>query len=173
MKSRILIADDDREVRESLAQVLEAEGYAVSLAKTGREAFAALRSQPADLVLLDIKMPKVGGWEALEMMSVLNPFLPVILITGFPGARERGQSVGVEAVLEKPLDLPLLLQTIRRLLAETERKRAGRILSRLHDRLSARASATGFARHSEQPHSPAVRNQSQEVRPLAAIKVHE
>lgn len=66
MKGRILVVDDDRAIRDILAQVLGYEGYEVALATSGGEALAAHRARPADLILLDVKMQGIDGIETLS-----------------------------------------------------------------------------------------------------------
>src|SRR5262245_40181232 len=75
----ILLADDDPGVRETLGRVLESEGYRVLLAKTGREAVTQCRTDPPDLVLLDLNMPVMDGWAAFRMMNQTDPMRPVVV----------------------------------------------------------------------------------------------
>ncbi|SRR6266540_303914 len=127
MKKRILLADDDPAVRSLLARALETEGFEVVQAKTGREAVSDLLHHRPDLALLDLKMPDKDGWEAYELMEKLDPLFPVILITALPNQLERAMRLGIDALMEKPLDLPLLIRTIRVLLAESEENRIVRL----------------------------------------------
>jgi CheY-like chemotaxis protein len=127
MKSKILLADDDGAVRKSLANVLESEGFDVLLAGDGREAVHEFIAEQPDLILLDLNMPNRNGWEAFRLMETLHPFVPVIVITARPNQYERAVLEGVDALMEKPLDLPLLVQTIGRLLKESEAKRIERL----------------------------------------------
>jgi DNA-binding response OmpR family regulator len=127
MSKRILIADDDPAVLVSLAQVLALEAYDVVLAYTGRQAVSQLLAEKPDLVLLDLNMPEKDGWEAFELMEKLNPFLPVIVITARPNQYDLAVRLGIDAFMEKPLDLPLLLATVKQLLAEPEQDRIVRL----------------------------------------------
>jgi DNA-binding response OmpR family regulator len=136
MKRKILLADDDSSVRKSLANVLESEGFEVRLAEDGRQAVREFLAEQPDLVLLDINMPDKSGWEAFRLMETLHPFVPVIVITARPNQFERAVLEGVDALMEKPLDLLLLVQTIQRLLSEGE---PGRI-----ERLAKKKSNTEF-----------------------------
>ncbi len=96
-------------------------------ANTGEEAIAKFHARPCDLVLLDLNMPAKDGWAAFEGISRLRPLVPVIVITARPHQYERAIGVGVDALMEKPLDLPLLLQCVRELLAESEAARLARL----------------------------------------------
>jgi len=129
MKKRILLADDDDSVRKMVGRVLESENYEVVLAQTGCEAVAQALSGEPDLILLDLSMPERDGWQALELIERIRPFVPVIVITARPHQQEQGKAAGVEALMEKPLDLPLLLKTIGHLLDEADQRRA-RVASR-------------------------------------------
>lgn len=113
----ILLADDDAAIRQMLGQVLVLEQYNVIFATTGREAAAKFISQLPDLVLLDLNMPDRDGWDAFQLMNGTHPTVPVIVITARPHQHQRAAELGVAALLEKPLDIKLLLRTIRDLLA--------------------------------------------------------
>ena len=127
MKKRILLADDDDGVRESLSQVLAMEGYHVIPAANGRQAMACLRGGSPDLVLLDIHMPGLDGWQTLERMERRRPLIPVIVITARPNQYRHAVGAGVDALMEKPLDFPRLLKAIAVLLAETPQQRLTRL----------------------------------------------
>lgn len=127
MKKTILLADDDRSIRTMVGRLLESEDYTVLLAATGRQAVAQFLDGRPDLVLLDLNMPEKGGWEAVHLMRSLDPLVPVIVITARPHQYAEAVWRHLDALMEKPLDLPLLLQTIQRLLAESEEARDARI----------------------------------------------
>lgn len=123
----VLLADDDPGVREMLGRILEVEHYKVVHAKTGQEAMTRFLNAPPDLVLLDLNMPEKDGWEAFDVMCEKDAMVPVIVITARPGQLAQAVERGIDALMEKPLDLHLLLKTIRNLLAETEVERARRL----------------------------------------------
>jgi DNA-binding response OmpR family regulator len=127
MKNKILLVDDDAAVRKSLARALEAEGFDVLAARSGREAIREFLAEPPDLVLLDLNMPGKDGWHTFDYMEKQNPLVPVIVITARPNQFERAVVSGIDALMEKPLDLPLLLNTIKRLLQETAQERISRL----------------------------------------------
>jgi CheY-like chemotaxis protein len=130
MTKRILLADDDPGVRELLGRVLESEHYQVSFARTGIEAARKFAAEAPDLVLLDINMPGKNGWESFGQMYDRHPFIPVIVITARPNQYQQAVSLGVDALMEKPLNLPVLLTAVRRLLAESEGERTRRLTDR-------------------------------------------
>jgi len=132
MTKTILIADDDATLRESLAAVLKTEDYAVRLAENGRIAVRQFLDGPPDLILLDLNMPDTDGWRAFEVMARLAPDMPVVVITARPDQARRAAEAGIDMLLEKPLDIPLLLETIRDLLAAPDQSRFARILRAWH-----------------------------------------
>jgi two-component system OmpR family response regulator len=127
MKKRILLSDDDAVVREMLGRVLEMEGYAVDFARTGRETVSKFLAQPADLVLLDLNMPEGDGWQAYNLINCAHPLVPVIVITARPQQYHNAADLGIDGLMEKPLNLPLLLATIKNFLSETEPDRVRRL----------------------------------------------
>src|SRR6202162_3032872 len=82
-KSSILVVDDEAEIREGLALLLESEGYAVATAETADAGLALLEEQPFDLLLLDVSLPDRSGLDLLPEIHLLDPTLPVVLITAF------------------------------------------------------------------------------------------
>ncbi len=127
MKKKILLADDDPGVRDTLRRVLESENYDVATAGTGRETSAKFMEILPDLVLLDLNMPEGDGWEVFELMNNSRPLVPVIIITARPHQYDHAADLGVDAIMEKPLDLPSLLQTIAAFVAESEDERVHRL----------------------------------------------
>jgi CheY-like chemotaxis protein len=130
MNERLLLVDDDSGVRRSLVGLLEGEGYRVSSASDGQEALDLVAAAPVDLVLLDLNMPRKNGWDTFERLTTENPLLPVIIITARSGQLFTALAGGVGALLEKPLDIPSLLRTIKDLLAEPAQQRLARVTGR-------------------------------------------
>ncbi len=126
MKKVVLIADDDAAVRTMLGRFLESENFNVVFACNGRQAISEFLIMPYDLLLLDLMLPGPDGWEVFNALSKLHPMMPIIIMTALPHQQERAERAGVDALLEKPLDLPFLLQTIQEVLARHEPVRAAR-----------------------------------------------
>ena len=101
-----------------LGRVLLDEGYDAPSAANGREGLKMVAAQEVDLVLLDLKMPGMNGQETLQELNVLRPGLPVIMMTAYPGRQFDGGLSGMSAWLQKPLDFPMLLEAIKKLLAQ-------------------------------------------------------
>jgi DNA-binding response OmpR family regulator len=124
---RILLVDDDPTVRDSLSDVLVAEGYFVIPAENGQQALDLANRQPVDLALLDLNMPVKNGWDTFERLTAEHPLLPVIIITARPNQLFTALGAGVGALLEKPMDIPVLLRTMEKLLAESAAQRLARL----------------------------------------------
>lgn len=127
MKPKILVVDDDRPVLESLTKLLEAEHYVVYPARDANEALRCFSSEAVDLVVLDINLGADNGWKVFETMTATNPFVPTIVITAEWGQREKAVTLGVEGLIEKPIDVPAFLKMIREFLAETTEAKLKRI----------------------------------------------
>ena len=122
-RKRLLLVDDLPSIRDSLSRLLRRQGYHVALAENGREAIERVSAERFDLVLLDLSMPELNGWEALKRIVALKPGLPVVITTAHPHQRSWVEPSGAWALLEKPLEIPLLLGTIRELTHEPHRSR--------------------------------------------------
>jgi CheY-like chemotaxis protein len=127
---RILVADDDAMVRAALGDVLESESYVVDEAHNGIEAVTRAIEHAPDLVLLDLNMPHWDGWTAFTQLDRVAPLLPVIVITARPNQYEKAVRLGVDAFMEKPLNIPVLLRAIRRLVNEQPQVRMRRVTDR-------------------------------------------
>ena len=126
----VLIADDDPTVRGSLAAVLASEGYVVDEASNGIEAVShAIRRKP-DLVLLDLNMPHADGWTAFNQLDRATPLLPVIVITARPNQYQEAVRVGVDAFMEKPLNIPILVSAVKRMTKEYVQRQVSRTTNR-------------------------------------------
>ncbi len=117
-KNSILVVDDEDALRTVLSSELESEGYVVATAGDGDEAISILQGKSFDLVLLDIKMPRVDGFEVLRFIKERYPATKVIMLTGFADLKNAIESkkLGAEDFVSKPYDLVDLLTTIERVL---------------------------------------------------------
>ena len=137
----ILVADDDATHREVLRTLLEEWGYAVREAVDGEHAVALCREQPFDLVLMDVRMPKKSGLEALKEIKVHNPAVPVLIMTAFSEVAAAVEAIksGAYDYLTKPLDFEKLKVVLRNVFAHVGLIRENATLSRsLAATLSAR-----------------------------------
>jgi DNA-binding response OmpR family regulator len=127
---KILLVDDELSIREALSKTLRAENYEVVLAENGQQAIEKHGEEPVDLLLLDLNLPVKDGWATLAWLTKVHPLLPVIIITGRSNQRALAEKAGADALMEKPLDVPLLLQSIGQLMDEPMESRAQRATRR-------------------------------------------
>jgi len=113
----ILIVDDDRDLAESLADVLEARGHAVELASSGEEGVERFRRRNFDVVFTDVKLPGMNGVESLFAFRQIKPDAKVVMMTGFSVEQLLTRAVenGALAVLHKPFAIPDILAVLERI----------------------------------------------------------
>ncbi|WP_077730729.1 response regulator [Methylocaldum sp. 14B] len=120
MMKTILVVENDPALRMLTSQLLELEGYKVIQAENGRLALEAIAAEPPDLVLCDLLMPELNGWEVLRqlMQSPETATIPLVFLTASaaPSEREACLSEGASGFIIKPFQHAELLQTIRSLL---------------------------------------------------------
>lgn len=118
MMERVLIADDDRAIRESLARALELEGYDVDLVADGAAALAAIRAARPDVAILDVMMPNIDGLTTVRVLRAERDRLPVLMLTARTETSDRvaGLDAGADDYLPKPFDLEELLARLRALI---------------------------------------------------------
>ncbi len=112
---RILIVDDEPGIRESIAMILEYEGYETGEAETGEKGLARIAEQKFDAVLLDINMPGIDGFETLRRIKEIDKHLNVIIISAYGNIENaiKATKTGAFDFLEKPVDRDKLLITVR------------------------------------------------------------
>src|SRR6478735_2375407 len=113
--SNILIIDDEKAIRKTLSEILSYEGYKIEEAGDGEEGLRRFRDKTFDVVLCDIKMPKIDGIEFLEKSREVNPDVPVIMISGHGNIDTAVEAVkkGAYDYISKPPDLNRMLITLR------------------------------------------------------------
>lgn len=116
-EKRILIADDEPGIRETLKLFLELEGFLVFEAEDGEKAWEIFKTTEVDIVISDIRMPFCDGIELTKRIKEINPKTPVILFvnafSGFP--LEEAEKLGIQGVIQKPFRPQLVVETIRKL----------------------------------------------------------
>lgn len=113
--AKILVVDDDQGIRNTLKDILEFEGYQIEEAADGMECLVKVKQGSYDVIIMDIKMPKLDGMEAIERIQILNPDIPVVMISGHGNIDTAVEAVkkGAFDFIQKPPDLNRLLITIR------------------------------------------------------------
>jgi CheY-like chemotaxis protein len=111
--SSILVIEDDPDMRGLLVLMLEDRGHHVVAASDGREGLDVLRHERPDLILLDMKMPVMDGWEFARRYREAEPDpSPIVVMTAAEDPRQRAEEVGAAGWLGKPVELDLLYDTI-------------------------------------------------------------
>jgi DNA-binding response OmpR family regulator len=116
---RVLIVDDEEELVSALEERLNLRGFQATGVTTGAEALTYIDTTLCDVVLLDVKMPEIGGLEVIKRIKEKHPKLQVILLTGHGSAQDvaKGMELGAFDYLMKPVDIDVL---VRSLLAATD-----------------------------------------------------
>jgi CheY-like chemotaxis protein len=124
ISKRILVADDDKIIRDAVTWFLEFMGFEVALAANGIEALAVFLESSFDLVLTDLQMPAMDGLSLASHIKERSPNTPVILLTGCDRetVRKRVESASVDSVIFKPFRLKDLQRTVQGALASRERE---------------------------------------------------
>jgi CheY-like chemotaxis protein len=122
MPKSVMVVEDDEAVREVIQTCMDFGGYEVTALPDGRSALAALDRVRPDLILLDVRMPDITGWDLLGLLrhSPKYQSLPVIMLTGMsdPASQAYAWQLGCTCYLTKPIDLHDLLLLVERLLAD-------------------------------------------------------
>ncbi len=115
----ILVVDDDTDIREGLSALLESEGFAVSEARNGQEGLELIKELSPALILLDLMMPVMNGWEFGRQLRSRPEWadIPVIVLSAAGNVRGKASEFGALAYLPKPFDVEELLRLIRRALS--------------------------------------------------------
>jgi len=124
--AKILIVDDEIQFREMLRERLEANGYEVVSAKDGEEGLEKVESEKPDLIVLDVMMPKMGGFEACSILKkdVRYNKIPIIFLSAMAQQDDMavGKDVGADTYITKPFEAPVLIDKIEELLKKPSPK---------------------------------------------------
>lgn len=107
-----MVVDDDRDTREAIRETLVEQGYSVSCAGNGREAMTMLESTVPDLLVLDLMMPDLNGWQVLDLLGQRQLQVPVLVLTADRDAQLSGPPQPIAGCLAKPVDLDELLSAV-------------------------------------------------------------
>ena len=120
MSKRLLVVDDDADMRLTLKLALELAGYGVDVAANAREALAVQRAKPADILITDIFMPDADGFEAIDAFRKEFPQTKIVVVSGGAQFTKRdylpdAELIGVDATLQKPFDVDKLLSVLQQI----------------------------------------------------------
>jgi CheY-like chemotaxis protein len=118
MEKRVLVVDDDQVVGKSFERVLTNQGYRVDTALSGREAFEKYAGADFDMVFTDLRMPGQDGLEVARRIKEMNPWLPIVVVTGYgtQEAEEQAKAIGVAEFLQKPLTPSIIEEVAARIM---------------------------------------------------------
>lgn len=113
---RVLVVDDDRDLAESLAELLSLQGHTATPVFSGRQALAAFQEHDYDLVLMDVRMPGKDGLQVLTELRAINPAARIVMMTGYalPEMLDTAVARGAWNVLHKPLDMARVFDLVER-----------------------------------------------------------
>jgi DNA-binding NtrC family response regulator len=125
-KGKILVVDDDENIRKVLQTILEDEGYIVDIAENGEKAIDKTKADFYNLALIDVRLPDMEGTELLSKMRDTTPKMRKVIITGYPTLQNAIAAVnkGADAYIVKPFEVEKVLQTIKEQLKKQEEERA-------------------------------------------------
>ncbi|MFP2928362.1 response regulator [Pyxidicoccus sp. 3LG] len=117
----VLVVDDDPDILEALSEILEAEGFEIRRARNGKEALERLEPDPPNLILLDLMMPVMDGWEFAQRMRQKPAVagIPLIVLSADRNVGSKAADIGAVGHLAKPFELNDLLDMVRRSLNPT------------------------------------------------------
>jgi two-component system response regulator MprA len=114
---RILVVDDDPSVRETIGTFLRTAGYTVQTAADGAEALELIGRELPAVVVLDMRMPIMDGWDFVRELRAREIDLPIIVMTAARDVRQSAEEVGAPAYVAKPISFPALIARIDQLCA--------------------------------------------------------
>ena len=119
-KTRVLVVDDNEDLRNTIGALLQADGFDVSLAADGQAALAQHQASPADVVLTDLFMPDKDGIETIVELRRLSPGIKIVAMSGWTSSQgsdylQVAREIGASVTLQKPFDPQELSRVLRRL----------------------------------------------------------
>lgn len=115
-QQRILVVDDERAIVELVGALLQGEGYRVITELDSRRAFEMATQDPPDLILLDMRMPLMDGWEFARQLTAGRSAVPIVVMTAAQHAREWANEIGAAGFVGKPFEIDHLLGEVARVL---------------------------------------------------------
>jgi two-component system cell cycle response regulator len=118
MEEKVLVVDDELEIRDLLSEVLQQEGYDVLLASAGEEAIELAKRETPHVILLDVRMPGIDGIEVCKRLKTdpKTQYIPIIMITGYDENKIAAIEVGADDFVNKPIDLVELAIRVKSIL---------------------------------------------------------
>lgn len=121
MAERILVVDDDSSILALVCSLLRDVGYDVTGVSDATEGLRLVQSSVPDLIVLDMRMPKMDGWQFSRELAERKIEVPIVVMTAAQDARRWAQEIGAVGYVEKPFDIDRLLDEVQRVLSEQPR----------------------------------------------------
>jgi two-component system response regulator MprA len=111
--SKVLVVEDNPELRDLVAEILIDEGYVVQTADDGVAALEVVARQEPDVIILDMRLPRMNGWEFSEALRARGVDIPIVVLTAAQNSQQWAAEVGAVGFVAKPFDIDVLARTVR------------------------------------------------------------
>lgn len=123
---RILVVEDDKDIQELVEEILKAEGYVVLTAANGLEGYELFKTNQVDLIILDVMMPKMDGYQMAKLVRQRDEKVPIIMLTALEGEYDeiKGFEIGVDDYITKPFSFNILIKRVKAIIRRNEKEEA-------------------------------------------------
>ena len=123
---RILVVEDDKDIQELVEEILKAEGYVVLTAANGLEGYELFKTNQVDLIILDVMMPKMDGYQMAKLVRQRDEKVPIIMLTALEGEYDeiKGFEIGVDDYITKPCSFNILIKRVKAISRRNEKEEA-------------------------------------------------
>ena len=125
MDETILVVEDDRDIQEIVSEILKSEGYQVLTANNGLEGYNIYKSQKIDLIILDVMMPQMDGFQMAKLVRQRDEKTPIIMLTALEEEYDeiKGFETGIDDYITKPFSFNILLKRVKAIIKRTKEKK--------------------------------------------------
>ena len=122
MADNILVIEDDKDIQEIIVEILRDKGYSVDLADNGREGFTAYQNKEYDLIIMDVMMPEVDGYQLAKLIRNKNKEIPILMLTALEEEYDQLKAfeIGIDDYVTKPFSFNILLKRVEAILRRTK-----------------------------------------------------
>ncbi|AMP19775.1 DNA-binding response regulator [endosymbiont 'TC1' of Trimyema compressum] len=122
MADNILVVEDDKDIQEIIVEILRDKGYSVDLADNGREGFTAYQNKEYDLIIMDVMMPEVDGYQIAKLIRNKNKEIPILMLTALEEEYDQLKAfeIGIDDYVTKPFSFNILLKRVEAILRRTK-----------------------------------------------------
>lgn len=129
MKEKILVVEDDKDIQEIVAEILKAEGYEVVTAGNGLEGYTHFKEDEPDLIILDVMMPKMDGYQMAKLVRQKDQAIPIIMLTALEEEYDeiKGFEIGVDDYIAKPFSFNILIKRVKAVLRRNSKEQSNHL----------------------------------------------